>query len=288
MGSLPAEKAPTPVFLFAHGSTMMLGEDSEPAHIWESVGDEVLRRGIERIVIMGAHWDAPGDAVDVSMNPNAGKDPVGGVKDSRWMPYKMVPDIEGGQKVIDMLREAGINARANRKYDWIHDVFLIIIRMFPHCVPPPVTVVSANARYDPHLHIKIGATLRPLRYQNTLIIGSGGSVHNLFRNHWQWMIRFKDNFAQPVPPEPFALEFRQAHEDAIMKNTGPDLRRAVTRLMKHPRYKEAHGTDDHYMATLFAAGAAGDEKDVGPHMFMGECWELVNMCNTQYQLGSWD
>jgi hypothetical protein len=46
---------PTPVFLFAHGSTMMLGEDSEPAHIWESVGAEAIRRGVKRIVMMVGH-----------------------------------------------------------------------------------------------------------------------------------------------------------------------------------------------------------------------------------------
>lgn len=76
-------------------------------------------------------------------------------------------------------------------------------------------------------------------------------------------------------------------EDAVTNNTGPALRRAATRLMQHPRYKEAHGTDDHFMATMFVAGAAGDEDDVGPNTFLGECWELVNMCNRQYQFGSW-
>jgi hypothetical protein len=43
---------PTPVFLFAHGSTMMLGEESEPARIWENIGNECLRRGVKRIVMM--------------------------------------------------------------------------------------------------------------------------------------------------------------------------------------------------------------------------------------------
>lgn len=40
------------MFLFAHGSTMMLGEESEPAKIWEEVGNEALRRGVKRIVMM--------------------------------------------------------------------------------------------------------------------------------------------------------------------------------------------------------------------------------------------
>lgn len=31
---------------------MMLGEESEPARIWENVGNECLRRGVKRIVMM--------------------------------------------------------------------------------------------------------------------------------------------------------------------------------------------------------------------------------------------
>lgn len=73
-----------------------------------------------------------------------------------------------------------------------------------------------SARYDPHFHIKLGTTLRPMRCNDTLIIGSGGSVHNLYRNHWEHMFRFNDNFAQPVPPDPWALQFRQAVEDAYI------------------------------------------------------------------------
>ncbi|KAL4971272.1 aromatic ring-opening dioxygenase family protein [Aspergillus desertorum] len=247
------DKVPTPVFLFAHGSTMMLGEESEPARVWEEVGNKALRRGIKRIIMMTL-----GDSIEVSMNPNPGKLPMGGVKDSRYLPYKLPAP----------------------RFDWIHDIFLIVIRMFPHCIPIPPTLVSMNARHDPHFHVKLGSALRPLRYQDTLIIGSGGSVHNLCRNHWEHMFRFSDNFAQPVPPEPWALQFRQAVEDAITQNKGPELRRALTRLMKHPRY------DDHWMASLFAAGAEGGHTDNGPNVVLTECWELVNMCNTQYQLGS--
>ncbi|KAH6618434.1 aromatic ring-opening dioxygenase family protein [Boeremia exigua] len=277
-----------PVFLFAHGSTMMLGEESEPAKVWEQVGNEALRRGIKRIVMMGAHWESPGDTIEISMNPGPKMLPVGSVKDSRYMPYKVQPDLEGGEKVIKLLKSAGFNVKAAPKFDWIHDTFLIIIRMFPHCVPLPTTIVSMNARYESHFHLKIGAALRPLRYEDTLIIGSGGSVHNLYRNHWSDMMLYRDNFSQPVPPGTWALEFRQAVEDNITNNTGPELRRAITRMMKHPRYKEAHGTDDHWMASLFAVGAAGGKEDEGPNTMIAECWELVNMCNTQYQLGSWD
>lgn len=35
------------------------------------------------------------------------------------------------------------------------------------------------------------------------------------------------------------------------------------RLMRHPLYREAHATDDHYAPVLFCVGAAGDVADTG-------------------------
>ena len=64
----------------------------------------------------------------------------------------------------------------------------------------------------------------------------------------------------------------------------------MTRLMKHPLYREAHATDDHFMAAMFVAGAAGDEadeKETGPGRLEAETWELTNMCNSQFAFGRW-
>ena len=85
------------------------------------------------------------------------------------------------------------------------------------------------------------------------------------------------------------LEFRQAVEDVILKTGGgPGLRRAMTRLMKHPRFRDAHGTDDHFMAAMFVAGLVGDFDDVGTKAVMpAESWELTNMCNSQFTFGGW-
>lgn len=136
--------------------------------------------------------------------------------------------------------------------------------------------------------MKVGQALRCLRSEGYLIIGSGGAVHNLYRNIWGPMVKYTDNFGQETPPEPWALEFRQAVEDAIKNNTGPHLRRAMTRLMKHPLYRDAHATDDHFMAAVFVAGAVGDEEDEGVYgELKAETWELTNMCNSQFTFGSW-
>jgi aromatic ring-opening dioxygenase catalytic subunit (LigB family) len=239
--------------------------------------------------VQGAHWDCSHDSLEVATNPNPGKSPVAYVNPEKYINYKLTPDIPTANRCISLLRADGFSVTGNDKFDWIHDVYLILIHMFPN-VSPPTTIISMNARYDPHYHVKIGSALRPLRKENYLLIGTGGAVHNLYRNRWAPMLRYRDNFAMETPPEDWALEFRQAVEDVITKNRGgPRLRRAMTRLMKHPRFRDAHATDDHFMAALFVAGLVGDWEDVGTKGELAvESWELTNMCNSQFTFGAWE
>lgn len=272
---------------------MMLGEECASATYWKKCGDDARARGIKGVVMMGAHWDCLDDKIQVATNPDPQKSPVSYVDPAKYQNYKLNPDIETGRRCVQMLKAEGFDAEENPKFDWIHDVFLILIRMFPDGCPP-TTIISMNARYDPHFHMKIGeqdqkkpttcadeshqgATIRPLRKENYLIVGSGGAVHNLYRNIWAPMIKYRDNFAMETPPGTWALEFRQAVSDVITNNSGPKLRRAMTRMMKHPQYRDAHGTDDHFMSAMFVSGAAGDEEDEGSYgKLMAEDWELVS------------
>jgi hypothetical protein len=42
----------TPVHFFSHGSTMMLGEESDSATYWKACGDAALANGIKHVVMM--------------------------------------------------------------------------------------------------------------------------------------------------------------------------------------------------------------------------------------------
>ena len=223
------------------------------------------------------------------MNPTPGKDPIGGVHPRKYANYKLIPDLEMGSRVIDKLRDAGFNCNPNESCVWIHDIYTLLIRMFPAGNMPPTTIISTNARYDPHFHVRIGVALREMRQEGDIIfIGTGGAVHNLYRNNWGPIMKYNDNFALEAPPARWALNFRQEFEDAVMKNSGPALKRAVTSLMKLPEYRDAHATDDHFIAACFCAGLVGHQDDVGtPVEFGAQTWELGNMCNDQYTWGNW-
>lgn len=224
------------------------------------------------------------------MNPKPWKDPIGGVHPRKYYDYKLVPDLPMSSRVIKLLQEAGFNCTGNKTCAWIHDVYTLLIKMFPNNTMPPATIISTNARFDPHYHTRLGMALRHLREEpNVLILGTGGATHNLYRNVWGPMLWYNDNFAMPEAPANWALNFRQEMEDAIMKNSGPTLKRAVASLMKLPDFRDAHGTDDHFIALCFVAGLVSHEDDIGtPVKLAATDWELVNMCNDQYTWGSWD
>lgn len=138
-----------------------------------------------------------------------------------------------------MLQDAGFDAHEQPEFESIHDTFMIQKWMFPYGKSLPTVIVSHNARFDPQFHLRIGATLRPLRYQKCLLIGSGGAVHNLYRNNWKQIVTRRDNFAQEKPPEKWAIDFGQSFADVVTSSSGPMLRRGISRLMSHPQYRDA-------------------------------------------------
>ncbi|KAI0569559.1 Aromatic ring-opening dioxygenase family protein [Pyrenophora tritici-repentis] len=219
-----------PIHLFSHGSTMMLGEVSRSADYWKACGDEANHHGFKGVIMMGAHWDARGtNRINVSMNPKPAKSPVAYVHPRKYVDYELNPDLETGKKRIQALKEGGLDVRPNESFDWIHDTYLILIRMFPERCPP-TKIIGMNSHFDPHLHARVGQILAPFRDQGYLIIGTGGAVHNLYRNHWGQMLKYSDNLAQPYPPEAPMLEFRQSVEDVFVRNCRDGVKKgALTR-----------------------------------------------------------
>lgn len=182
-----------------------------------------------------------------------------------------------------------MNTADSNQDDWVHDSVIPLKWMFPQACPP-TTLISLNTKYNPTFHARLGQILSVLRDDDILLLGTGGAVHNLYRNRWPNIIIYRNNFAQPVPPKKWALEFRQAFVDVMTKSPEADedgsvkVKEGATRLMHHPLFRDAHGTDDHYMSVCFIAGAAR-EGEKGART--SEVWELENMCNAQFQIGEW-
>jgi aromatic ring-opening dioxygenase catalytic subunit (LigB family) len=240
------------------------------------------------------------------MKPQPGMMPLTNAHPDIWKNFKPNTDLKTGQRVIEMLNGAGIETEGDDQFDWMIDSEIALVGMFGDKCPPTV-IISQNAYWDPWFHARIGTAIRSLRQEGYLIIGSGGGTHNLYRTEWHYVLKYRDVFAMESPPDPTNLEFRQALQDVICKTGGgPELKRGLCRLMKHPYFRDAHGTDEHYVSACFEAGAIGEVEDRGAKGVLGaEVWELVSLlrtelhehrlikdeqrsqCESQFSIGSW-
>ncbi|KAJ0419696.1 Extradiol ring-cleavage dioxygenase, class III enzyme, subunit B [Aspergillus carlsbadensis] len=280
-----------PVLFLSHGTAALLQEDSRVRDYWKKLGLDALDHGVKGVIIMGAHWNTAGNnphRIHVAMNAKPGFMPLIAADPKIWRDFQPNPDLETGERVISMLQSAGIEAYPDKEFNWMIDTEIVIVGMFG-CKTPPITIISQNAYWDPFFHSRLGQILRPLRKEGYLIIGSGGGTHNLYRTEWKYSLGWKDVFAMESPPDDETLEFRQSIEDVFCKNdAGPELRRGLARLMKHPYFRDAHGTDEHYVSACFVAGAVGDPEDRGTKGTLGaEVWELRSQCEQQYIIGEW-
>lgn len=99
----------------------MLGERSAPAAYWEQIGRQALEQGVEKIVMMGAHWETLDDRVMVSANPTPPKQPVAWVDPKKYKDFDLNPDLELADKVCEMLKSSGMNATLEPNFEQIHD-----------------------------------------------------------------------------------------------------------------------------------------------------------------------
>ncbi|MGB8955917.1 MAG: class III extradiol ring-cleavage dioxygenase, partial [Tumebacillaceae bacterium] len=121
----------------------------------------------------------------------------------------------------------------------------VLYHLFPQA-DIPVVQLSVNPLLTPAENYAIGKALSSLREQDVLIIGSGGTVHNLGRIYWghtepvEWAVKFEDWLAEMVKAWDLDALFDYLHR-------APHARDAVPR-------------NEHFIPLLYAMGAADDAR----------------------------
>jgi hypothetical protein len=59
----------------------------------------------------------PGDEIEVAANPNPSKSPVAYAHPSKYIYYKLNPDLPMADRGVDLLKIAGLKAKKNTTYD---------------------------------------------------------------------------------------------------------------------------------------------------------------------------
>ncbi|RMJ16637.1 hypothetical protein CDV36_003683 [Fusarium kuroshium] len=275
-----------PAAFWSHGSPLLCYKDSDSSECWTQFGKAAQENGIKGVVFIGAHWEELDDRIRVATKTNPEILQMDMIPRSYWENYPINVDLELAEKVIDLLRAAGFpDVQEDPTFDWHDDTITPSRWMFPEGTPP-ATVISLNARFNSVFHVKIGRALRNLRKEGILLCGTGGAVHNLYRNNWYPLLARGDNFQKGRTPAQWAIEFEKSVSDAVANNKGARLAGALTRLTQSPRYKDAHPTDEHFYPLLVIGGSVIEDDEYGKKM--AQTWELQHMCNNQFVWGSWE
>jgi 4,5-DOPA dioxygenase extradiol len=230
-----------PSLFLAHGSPMSVMDKDFAGALHKFASRQVKLRAI---VVMSAHWEAPG-TIRVTSNPKPSL-----IYDFAGFPgwlyeiaYPCPGDRAVAQMVAVMLERAGIAARLDPDRGLDHGVWVPLSLAFPEAIVP-VVQISLPKPSTPAALIAMGRALAPLRHEHILLAATGGIVHNLSR--------LAAGEGTPYP-DPWAAEFDRWVREKVGA-LDADALADYARLGPHA--SAAVPTSEHFDPLLFTAGTA--------------------------------
>ncbi len=193
------------------------------------------------ILVVSAHWVARPVGITAAATPGVIHDFYGFPPSLYELQYPAPGDPALARRVHVLLSEAGIPAREHPTRGLDHGVWSPLSLLYPEAHIPVVQLSLPKS--DLSGALAMGRALRPLRAEGVLLIGSGGSVHNLHA------------VGMPGENEPWAYAFADWLKLAVEEG-------GVDWMMQRNHWPEsmtlAHPTLEHLAPLLVAWGAAAE------------------------------
>ncbi len=230
-----------PSLFLAHGSPLTVVDREYGDALRAFVSKQ---RRLRAIVVVSAHWQVAGPIRVTSSHKYKLLYDFTGFPG--WLydfAYPCSGDRAMAQAVAVRLEQEGIEARLDPERGLDHGVWVPMSIAFPDA-KIPVVQVSLPMAPDPEKVLALGRALAPFRLEDTLLIGTGGIVHNLAR----MQIEMPDGAV-----EPWAAQF-----DAwVRDHAGRMETAALADYQRHaPHAAAAVPTSEHFDPLLFTMGTA--------------------------------
>jgi 4,5-DOPA dioxygenase extradiol len=172
-------KTKMPVLFVGHGSPMNAIVENEFSLKWMELGRTLPRP--EVILCISAHWETKGTMVTSMEHPRTIHD-FGGFPRSLFEVHYPAPgSISLAEEVRNLMKSTVVESDLHWGLD--HGCWSVLSRMYP-AADIPVVQLSLDYLQDAAWHYEMARSLKPLREQGVLIIGSGNIVHNLGMVAW--------------------------------------------------------------------------------------------------------
>ncbi|KAG6613561.1 Extradiol ring-cleavage dioxygenase [Phytophthora cinnamomi] len=190
----------------------------------------------------------------------------------RRVPAKGDPAF--AHKVKEQLEKNNLKAKlVNRGFD--HGVFVPMKLIRPQADIPVVTM-SINSYLSDQVHFDLGKAIAPFRDEDTLILCSGQSTHNLRGFHSR-----NPSLVEGARAFQAWLNDTLASESKLTMKERINL---ITHWRDAPGAKWAHPSPDHFMPFIVGAGAGMEEKEPGAKLIFGG-WAVGHFSFANYAWG---
>ncbi|KQY82157.1 MFS transporter [Paenibacillus sp. Root52] len=246
-----------PSLFIAHGAPSLALEENAYTEFLQELGQTLPKP--KAIVLFSAHWEATMQQVSSVAEYETIYDFGGFQPELYQIKYPAQGHAETTTEVERLFTEAGIPVQTDDVRGLDHGAWVVLRLLYPDA-DIPVVALSVNRYLTGEQQYQVGQALASLREQDVLVIGSGGTVHNLRRLNWG---------SNEI--DPWALEFDHWLQDKL-ENWDTESLFAYDTLA--PSAQAAVPTPEHFVPLLIAMGA-GDRNKQATLMF--KAYQLGNL-----------
>lgn len=233
-----------PSYFISHGSPELPLQQGEYPAFLRAAG--LIPSQTRAILMLSAHWLTAQPRLSAAQQPETIHDFYGFPEPLYRLRYPAPGAPALARQIAERLVEAGYAAGVDDSRGLDHGAWTPLLLMRP-AADLPVFQLSLGAGQGPRWHLALGRLLQPLREQGVLIIGSGGTTHNL-----------RDFFSAPPArgPAPYATQFVDWFERRLLDG---EIDALLDYRQQAPGAVRAHPTDEHLLPLYPALGAAEGE-----------------------------
>jgi 4,5-DOPA dioxygenase extradiol len=165
-----------PSFFIAHGAPLLAIEDNEYTQALNDLGHTLPRP--KAVVLFSAHWESATQQVSEVDEYKTIYD-FGGFSEALYrIQYPAKGDKQITKDIQDLFTKHGVPYEVETERGLDHGAWVVLKLLYPNA-DIPVISMSVNPHLTPEEQYKVGKSLSALRKNDVLIVGSGGTVHNL-------------------------------------------------------------------------------------------------------------
>lgn len=238
-----------PTLFVSHGAPTLALEPGETGAAWTGLARSLPRP--RAVVVVSAHWSAPGPRVGSGAHHATIHDFYGFPAPLYQLRYEPPGDPALAAKLVEGLGAAGYAAAEEPARGLDHGAWVPLRSMYPEA-DLPVVPLSLDARQGPHWHYRLGRALAPLLGEEVLLLASGSLTHNL--GHFV-----------PGDPGPAPGYVERFQDWLYQRLQAGDLEGLLDYRSRAAEARQAHPTDEHLLPLYVALGAAGEGATANRH-----------------------